>query len=138
MCLCTVLLAMLSFATLALGQTDIDHTGGFRNGRVWVRLATSDKVYYVGGIKDGQVIATFALPADTPRKYIDILNSTDPTGFVVGDYAKALDDFYKEPANVRIPIIYAYHFISKKLSGMSPTDLADFEANLRKTVLNMK
>jgi hypothetical protein len=101
-------------------------------------MSTASKTYYVAGIMDGCVIATFALPSDTPQKYVDAIDKAGAEGFVVGDYVKGLNDFYKESANVRVPIIYAYQYVEDKLNGMSPKELADFEARLRKLASQAK
>ena len=131
--LCTTLLSM---ASLALGQVDPDRTGGFPNGRAWSKLPISAKAYYMTGIKDGRMIAMLALPS-TAKQCTQAISNQEPQGFLVGDFVKVLDEFYKEPANVNVPIIYAYDYVAKKLSGIPANRLSELEANLRRMSIGL-
>jgi hypothetical protein len=43
----------------------------------------------------------------------------------------ALDEFYKEPVNAPIPIVYAIGWVRSKAAGSSETELKGFEQKLR-------
>jgi hypothetical protein len=127
----------LNVAGLMVGQSDPTTTGGFRNGRLWAILSDNSKAFYVAGIEDGEVIALFALPS-APKACSDAVTKLEPRGYVAGDYVKMLDEFYREPANVRVPIVYAYNYALKKLAGMSAKELSEMEATMRKFALDGK
>jgi hypothetical protein len=56
----------------------------------------------------------------------------------VDEYVKTIDAFYKETANVRIPMLWAYKYASTKLKGASEATLNDLTVNYRQQVAHAK
>lgn len=104
-----------------------DFTLGRTNGRGYLKLDMQARVALLAGIDDGMVFL-----ADEGIVPIEKVNRYTVPGFYVSDFATQLNAFYKDTANIRIPVTYAYNYAARKSKGESPRDLENFLANLRK------
>ena len=124
-------LVALTVACCLLGQDGLQKTRGFWNGRMWTTLPLPAKALYIQGLKDGQVLAGAALQGKISKQSQNELDTHAPVGFIVGDYIKAFDDLYKEPSNIRIPMMYAYEYCIGKFKGHSDSQLAEVLRSFR-------
>ena len=126
------------FAVLALSSSlvlvnaqkpdDDDFTVGRTNGRGYLKLDMQARIALLAGIDDGM-----AFLADEGVIPIATVNRYTVNGFYVSDFAKQVNDFYKDMANIRIPVSYAFLYVQRKSKGENPRDLENFLATLRKT-----
>jgi hypothetical protein len=115
------------------------------NGRAWNSWLAPLKSMYIAGLVDSLLWkhANGELQPGTrmlfkPEKLYD--NGLPwASGFANIDYIHELDSFYKESANLRIPIPMAFDFCTIKLKGQTKKD--DLEAQLmflRRVVSDLK
>jgi hypothetical protein len=98
---------------------------GCANGRAWRTLNSKDRLYFIGGIQEGLILAR--------REGLGAERIRMPQGFTISDFIEQIDKFYSDSANLRIPIIEVYVYAIKKLKGESSKDLSNLETSLRKT-----
>jgi hypothetical protein len=103
-------------------------TDGWPNGRLWNTLDLQSKVWFLYGIESGVGLAGSATHED-PRA---LLSEFGVKGFRFSDVAAEVDAFYRQRANIRVPVAFAYHYVVKKMKGASPDELNTFAAQLRK------
>jgi hypothetical protein len=106
---------------------DLTHTDGAVNGRGWQSASNSFKTGYVVGFQD-------TLNGLGSKESSTLL----PKNMTVGDAIRAIDIFYEERENRAIPIIGAISVVTAKANGMSPTELEQFKANLRRSFADSK
>src|SRR5262245_15494510 len=103
-------------------------TDGWPNGRFWNTLDLQSKIWFLYGIESGVGLAGSATHEDARS----LLSEFGVKGFRFSDVAAEVDAFYRERANIRVPVAFAYHYVVKKMKGASPDELNTFAAQLRK------
>ncbi|MEK6808093.1 MAG: hypothetical protein AABY14_00230 [Nanoarchaeota archaeon] len=108
-----------------------------KNGFFWNELNLEQKASILLGIHNGEyLILLKAYENRTLSKVTDAIEesirSDEITGFNFNELAKQIDMFYQDSANLKIPFIEAYRYISKRIRGASPQELDNFAASLRK------
>jgi hypothetical protein len=130
--------AVLQAQTDERQKTDEYHTKGFLTGRMWNELSEGGKVMYINGLLDGQDLSVLTLQDNKISKQIQQAVMYYADGYRVDDYVKTINAFYKEPANVRVPMLWAYKYASTKLKGASEAKLNELVANYRQQVAQAK
>ena len=112
------------------------------NGRMWQILSSSQKGSHLTGIQEGIMLCLNQIKADlqiSPELMREMNNSglfdrrrllfssRGITGIEAG-----LNNFYKDPANLEIPIIDAYQHVTLELNFAPPQELANNLSNLRR------
>jgi hypothetical protein len=98
---------LTAFAPLTCAQiADAEKTGRVINGRGWTALNLDTKIGFVMGLYEGvRNDAKFQSPA------------------TVGEIIGGVTLFYREPANVRIPVVVAVLIFSSKVRGATPAEI---------------
>ena len=107
------------------------------NGHVWNDLDLQSKTMYIIGIEEGATLLVDEMSLDVLEKNIThstliALKRIYSTGFQASDIVLEIDKFYKQSLNIEIPIVEAYRHVLKKFNGVSPDELTQNEAKLRK------
>ena len=121
----TILLLLSSAASHAqFGVTD-----GFNNGYVWERGSAQEKKMYISGIGDGIMLQSVSVAAESGK-----LNppSLYPKGVIVTDVVGEMDALYQDRSNIRIPIIFSYMYVVRKMKGATQPELDDAIVKLRR------
>lgn len=125
-----VLFVLVAGSVSVTGQSreleESELTAGRANGRAWEGMPAQVKIMYLYGVESG-----LALAADVSgdAKTYDQLTVT---GFKFGDLATEIDAFYGDRSNLRIPVTFAYVYVTKKIRGDSPQTLGLYVAELRR------
>jgi hypothetical protein len=119
---------LLLLAAIPLLAADTE-TATLVNGRGWAGMNDSSKAFYVRGVYDC-AMAPFTVNLKEPGG-LDIGILIDMAGTTFGEMAKAVDGFYSDSLNMRIPVIWALMWVKSKHDGASPEILERYAANLR-------
>jgi hypothetical protein len=84
-------------------------TGGLVNGRAWQSFSQDEKVVFLTGASD-----TFFM-VDEAEFFKNF-----PRGLQVGEFALAIDQFYREPENLPIPVFFGLKVVTMKVNGEDP------------------
>jgi hypothetical protein len=129
-----LLILTLSFVATGVAQEDLMTTAEMNNGRVWNVAMARDKLLYVVGIHDSIVWKAISSPEKITND-----NVNWAVGFVVNDYISELDAFYKDTANIRIPLPVAVDYCTRRLRGQIKKDDLEVEViRLRKLTSDWK
>jgi hypothetical protein len=123
---------LLFLAVTAIsGDDSVPRTGGFINGRTWRDMPPQQKTGYLVGFADGIKVPTYdnnkedqALAAAARKRFFGDSR--------LGEITAAVDDFYRDPANLQIQVYVAFKYFQDKVNGASPESLAKDLANYRK------
>ena len=124
-----LLLLVVAVPTLAVDT----ETAGLMNGRAWVDMNDGLKTLYVRGMYDcalAPFLSPWSIPAKTPGAG-DIITSIEMVGTTFGEMAKAVDVFYSDSLNLRVPVVYAMMWVKNKHDGDPPKLLEEYAAALR-------
>lgn len=91
-----------------LNAQDPAFTCGMINGRMWNDINGDSKTFYLHGLKEANVI--FATFGKSPIRLFS-------EEFTTGETKKALDQFYTNPVNVRIPVTFAINVVKYLFDG---------------------
>jgi hypothetical protein len=122
---------------LLLPQTpDLFRTAGTINGNAWVALSEREKGSYLLGFFEGTVAFQLSLAQDTSVTATqDALTAArkrlEPRGTSL-EVMKHIDTFYSDTANARIPVIFAFQHVLKRLNGAPAKELEEYVTSLRK------
>jgi hypothetical protein len=107
----TALLAsVVAFAVQqAVAADPADTTLSLRNGRYWLRMPAEARVGYIVGLIDG-----IHLQGVSRTGWSQIIDKCKCT---TGEIMNGLDEFYKEPAFIRLPIGAAMSLYAERASG---------------------
>jgi len=115
---------------------------GVFNGRMWLLLSSSQKASHLTGMQEGiklclnQIREDLQISAELMQELKDsgmfdrrrlLFSSQGISGIEAG-----MNNFYKDPANLEIPISDAYQHVTLELNYASPRELADNLFNLRR------
>jgi hypothetical protein len=129
----------LLLSTAALAQEN-RYTKGAENGYSWqamsnpLRIYNDSKYNYLGEILERYRL----LKQDFPEvEYLgcdeelnELLKSGESENTSLDDMVKAIDDFYDAKENLSIPIIFAYCYCIKELTGLSKGELIKYKNKL--------
>ena len=107
-------------------------TEKYVNGRAWISKTAPEKTSYVLGLLDGISVYQQFLRAEFRENYSFYVRELDPAEFNTSELAKQIDAFYRNSADLRIPIPLAFAYVMKRHNGASPTDLQYYLDLLRK------
>ena len=126
------LVFLLGGLQAAVGATEEDRVvskfvgKNWVNGRSWEKLDYSGKLGFVCGLFDGMTV--FYSMADSEKSIKKgVLNPvynalSIPSQLTVGDVVDGMDEFYKDPENLKLPAICAYlHFVAVSRSEKLPS-----------------
>ena len=105
-----------------------DVTNGFTNGRLWQKLDTGEKVFFLVGCQDAMLLGSMTATSD----YTKIPEQLKWPELTPTEIAKELDLLYSEGANGPIPIILALRYVRRKAAGDTPDQLQQLLASLRR------
>ncbi len=124
----TIMKRLVLVTVLAVGawaqETDTRRTWNVFNGRLWVTLSEPAKSAYVIGIWEG------ALAIDDKRAIEDY---NDKSTF--DETARGIDLFYREPANMPVPVNIAMMLVTAKNNGASAADLDNRITKIRRLIV---
>ncbi|MGH9201758.1 MAG: hypothetical protein ACRD2A_11050 [Vicinamibacterales bacterium] len=124
------MIVLILAPALAKGQSQRfgpdELTSGRVNGRAWGQLSVEERAAYLFGLESG-----LALSADLSGDYKTFADLT-VKGFKFGDLANEVEVFYQDRSNLRIPITFAYVYVTKRIHGDSPQSLESYAAELRR------
>jgi hypothetical protein len=101
-------------------NTDPSTTLGLRNGRVWNALTADERILFLTGASN----ILIGINSDEFSNYF-------PGGLTAGEFAKAVNQFYGDPTNLPIPIVYAMRVVTLKASGATASAVEDLTAFMR-------
>jgi hypothetical protein len=146
----SVLLSWITGACLFAQQQD-NRTNGWLNGRGWKTSEIGVKYGIVLGMSDAFDLGRTRLlsclaegakatmtpqgaPSAATKQIIQACNDLPsiPGGTSYGDVVLAIDKFYEDTTNTRIPIVYAFEYVGNKIKGAPPADLETLLASLRR------
>ena len=84
-------------------------TGGLVNGRAWQSFSQDEKVVFLTGASD-----TFFMVNEAE------FFKNFPRSLNVGEFAMAIDKFYREPENLPIPVFFGLKVVAMKVNGEDP------------------
>ena len=131
----TSLVIVLCLTTASAEQNDLQMlTQGLHNGRTWENFTGDEQATFLLGVDEGLfLLARHQQMASRTSEVREALNSlTLTSGFTTRDLSSEVTSFYRERANIRVPIIYAYEYALKKTKGASQRELIEFTTSLRK------
>ena len=99
---------------------------GWPNGRFWAKLAAQSKIMFLYGVESGVFLSADVSGSDTAVHDLTV------SGFRFSEVADEVDLFYGERSNVKIPVSFAYAYVTKKMRGASPAKLDSLAAGLRR------
>ena len=115
---------------------DIAFTEGMPNGRFWSRRTLDEKrvwlVGYSDGIKTAAAFVYAAEPANEPLRQaiLDLQPTSDLTPVEI---VQGMNHFYQDtPENAPVPLGAAMHYVKRKASGSTPSELDEIAARLRR------
>jgi hypothetical protein len=95
------------------------------DGRIWNNWDMAVKYASVAGFMDGSTAVGVI-----SGSYSNLESFSIP-GMNIGEISKALDDFYRNPANTEISMVGAWQWVAKKAKGATSTELEEFMGRLR-------
>jgi hypothetical protein len=119
------------------GHSGDEYTDGWYNGRYWKTLDLQRKIDLLTGINTGMFLMANELFKQNigkrEKQFVDsALDSLIVPGFKVSEFAKAIDKFYANDADVRIALAYAYLWVLRDFRGENPEILQAHKLQLRR------
>jgi hypothetical protein len=111
------------------------YTGTDVNGRYWNTLSLQAKATYIISVQEG-MSGVLGYDAKNCSCTFEAVNAAVHaiSGGKNGSYAEmvgGVDLFYKDPANLGIPVVRALEYITLKAKGATAGELSSFVAPLR-------
>jgi len=124
---------LIIFVALPLmaGEDSDQKTSGLLNGRAWATLSRLAKDAYLAGLMDGVFITTRTLKAEQQPPEFTLSGNL---GLL--EVARQIDLFYADPSHLPIPILWSFTYVVKKSRGVTPTELDEYLASLKKQFNN--
>jgi len=128
---------LISFLSV---QAQDSSTKGADNGYAWNSMSNplvlfdDSKYNYLSGILQRYALLKENFPEAEKLgcgEEINNLLSQDKSDEIsLDDMVTAIDKFYRNPENMRIPVIFAYCYCIKQKAGVSKKELADYRNEL--------
>jgi hypothetical protein len=123
-------------ASAQSAETPYMNEGGYAIGRYWTVMGPAHKLAYVIGYREA--IAALAYAEIPKEKQADVLKRMGGTGITNGEMRSAIDHFYADALNLRIPIWTAVMIVIEQANGLPP-ELTDSDIrNARREAANAK
>lgn len=107
------------------------NTFGAMNGRRWNILDEHQKSSYIMGFREGLLAASVDDTAEVGcQSYPALLKASIPNA-TNGEVANVITDFYKDSANVNIPVFVAFQYARNKIAGATKEELDKLAASMR-------
>jgi hypothetical protein len=119
------------------GHPGDEYTDGWYNGRYWKTLDLQRKIDCLRGIDTGMFLMANELfkqnLGEREKTFVySALDSLIVPGFKVSEFAKAMDKFYADDADVKIAVAYAYLWVLRDFRGENPEILRTHKLQLRR------
>ena len=112
------------------------------NGRMWQLLNSSQKASHLTGIQEGIKLCLNQIKEDLHIS-AELMQAMKASGIFdrrrllftsrgISAIEAGLDNFYRDPANLEIPIMDAYQHVTLELNYASPQKVANNLSNLRR------
>jgi hypothetical protein len=109
-----VAMALLCAGACLAQDSSLYRTDSSMNGRYWKLMDEGHKVIYIVGFTEGM-----QLEATLNNQH----SSLGLKGYIVSDFVGVIEQFYADPANIRVPIIDAWMWMQLKLTGATEEQL---------------
>jgi hypothetical protein len=109
-------------------------TEGFINGRAWEKIDLQAQITYLAGVQEGAMFLVNREPSAHPEEFTWVLNNL--WAGLTAEIAPQITAFYKDRSNIRVPVVYAFTYVAKKVKGASRKELDDYSAMLRRKFNN--
>ncbi len=118
---------LLLTVTITVAERQLD------TGKDWNNWDLSHKAHYIAGFRDGIALAISGMGESTQKRNVEanLYLGDAEASFSHGEFVTALNTFYADSSNLRIPIVTAYMYVIKKFKGASKDELDDMLARLR-------
>jgi hypothetical protein len=137
---------LLLFLAIASADVDDGRTQGEMNGRAWRGIPHATKIGYVAGLSDGvmEIMRNACGKAPNSQWGHECIDAAikasgsalgESTG---GEIVEGVDDFYRDPANVQIPVPNAMKYFQLKVQGAKPDKLAVVVAEYRRQAADVQ
>jgi len=121
---------LVLLAAIPMFAADADfETGSLVNGRGWASMNRDMKVSYLHAVYDCAQVAPMLTPGS--KQGSGIMSTIDMEGTTFDEMSKAIDSFYGESLNGRVPIIFGLQWVKMKHDGASTTALEQKAATFR-------
>jgi hypothetical protein len=122
--------------------SDPDLTTKLNNGGFWKNLSDKGKTMFIVGLFDGQrdeVYECLALlgASKTSDSIVDKFNKYAALTVSYGEAVLRIDNFYKDPENLMIPIPTAWRFVVRIIRGDDPAEIQAGIVAERKWILKV-
>lgn len=116
-------------------------SGSFFNGRWWKQVDRDTRETYLRGFEDGVAALSMSarvyfgdkgMPTELTDSVSRLAITTSIRNLSWDDFEAQIDQFYRDAANVNIPVAQAFVFSLMKSKGESQQSLDDFLVWLRK------
>ena len=133
---------LLLASTWIMAETLSFTTAGVFNGRMWHLLSSSQKASHLTGIQEGIKLCLDQIKGDLQIS-AELMDAMKESGVFdrrrllftsqgISAIEGGLNTFYRDSANLEIPIIAAYQHVTLELNFASPQELANNLSNLRR------
>jgi hypothetical protein len=134
---------LLFLAASAFGAADQLHSAYIYNGRSWRDHNYTEKLAYLTGMQDGFNAAggkscVKATNMDSCTKAAQQIKDSVFGNLNFAEAIEGVDDFYRDPASVLIPVPEAMECFQLKLNGETPEQLSKYVAVLRRVYSQAK
>lgn len=126
-------LLVIAFAVISLATAyaeDSTVTNGKPNGRAWNAWSPDAKAGYIRGYSEGVLIGCAVYAFD--MKCVEKAEASFPQRMNFGEIAEAVDQFFADVSNVRIPIRWGVPWVLRKLVGSNVRELEVELSTMRK------
>ena len=136
------LLILLLAGTRVMAGSPAFTTADAFNGRMWQLLSSSQKASHLTGIQEGIRLCLNQIKADLHIS-AELMKAMKEAGIFdrrrllftsrgISAIGSGLDHFYRDPANLEIPIMDAYQHVTLELNYASPQEVANNLSSLRR------
>lgn len=119
-------LVLLSIPAYSQG-TDTDRTNGGVNGRFWMSLSETSRLFFLMGFDEAMGLAN-------PFGEKEYFSKDAP----YGDVVKGLTRFYEEPENLRFPVSDALQIFQMKVNGATQSEIEARLIQMRREIRRME
>ncbi|MDP2682422.1 MAG: hypothetical protein Q8P28_06405 [Deltaproteobacteria bacterium] len=108
-----------------------------RNGYFWAKLGLKEQLLFLDGMKNGERLLYLNVyenknSENVINKILEGLEVGQETNFKLSEISAQIDMFYEDAANLNIPVIEAYRYVTKRTKGATSLELDNLAATLRK------
>jgi len=120
----------LALASVTISAQDKGlRTNGLQNGRLWAYYTYAEKLAYIIGVSEHRYIVTESLVESEKRLEREMVI---PQGVTFTEVAKAVDHFYADPINARVPVVMGVSYVGMAMRGASSELLSSYLSRIRR------